>query len=114
MPDYNVLSKTLKKYKLTDLAVNHIDGILIPYKTFSEHINPLTELLEGINIRVDKNIPVPHKTNKNIRQFLGKINFYHDYIPKRAMVLDPLHNLLRNKKVLEPFLKRYNLMEKKN
>lgn len=41
-----------------------------------------------------KNFPVP-KTQKNVRQFLGKINFYHEYIPKSAIILDPLHNLLR-------------------
>lgn len=34
-------------------------------------------------------------TKKNVRQFLGKINFYHWYVPNIAMKLDPLHNLLR-------------------
>lgn len=41
-----------------------------------------------------RNFPVP-KTQKNVRQFLGKINFYHEYIPKITTILDPLHNLLR-------------------
>lgn len=41
-----------------------------------------------------KEFPIP-KTQKNVRQFLGKINFYHDFIPKSAIILDPLHNLLR-------------------
>lgn len=41
-----------------------------------------------------RNFPTP-KTQKNIRQFLGKINFYNEYIPKSAIILDPLHNLLR-------------------
>lgn len=41
-----------------------------------------------------KNFPIP-KTQKNIRQFLGKINFYHEYIPKSAIILDPLHKLLK-------------------
>lgn len=41
-----------------------------------------------------RNFPVP-KTQKNVRQFLGKINFYHEYIPRSAIILDPLHNLLR-------------------
>lgn len=35
------------------------------------------------------------KNQKNVRQFLGKINFYNEYIPKNAIILDPLHNLLR-------------------
>ena len=43
-----------------------------------------------------KNFPTP-KNQKNIRQFLGKVNFYHEYIQNRAMILDPLHNLLRKK-----------------
>lgn len=30
-----------------------------------------------------------------MRQFLGKINFYHKYVPNIAMKLEPLHNLLR-------------------
>lgn len=41
-----------------------------------------------------RHFPIP-KTQKNIRQFLGKINFYYEYIPKSAIILDPLHNLLR-------------------
>lgn len=46
------------------------------------------------NITSIMNFPTP-KTQKNIRQFLGKINFYHEYIPKSAIILEPLHNLLR-------------------
>ena len=38
--------------------------------------------------------PVP-KTQKNVRQFLGKVNFYHSYIPNSAILLAPLHNLLK-------------------
>lgn len=41
-----------------------------------------------------RDFPRP-KTQKNIRQFLGKINFYHEYIPKSTVILEPLHNLLR-------------------
>lgn len=41
-----------------------------------------------------KDFPIP-KTQKNVRQFLGKINFYHEYIPKSSVILEPLHNLLR-------------------
>lgn len=41
-----------------------------------------------------RDFPIP-KTQKNIRQFLGKINFYHEYIPRIAIILEPLHNLLR-------------------
>ena len=45
-----------------------------------------------------KNFPIP-KTQKNVRQFLGKINFYHKYVPNIAITLDPLHNLLRKGQV---------------
>jgi len=41
-----------------------------------------------------QNFPTPD-TQKKIRQFLGKINYYGKYIPKSAIMLDPLHNLLR-------------------
>lgn len=125
-----ILSNILRKYKLTDFCVNYIDDILVFSKTFSEHIDHLSQLLEAIqlegfrlkftkctfatdsvkylghiiqnncirpikdNLISIKDFPVP-KTQKNIRQFLGKINFYHEYIPRSAIVLDPLHNLLR-------------------
>lgn len=52
-------------------------------------IKPMKDNLISI-----KNFPVP-KSQKNVRQFLGKINFYHKYIPNSAVTLDPLHNLLR-------------------
>lgn len=41
-----------------------------------------------------RDFPVP-TTQKNIRQFLGKVNFYHEYIPNIAILLNPLHNLLK-------------------
>lgn len=113
-----------------EFAVNYIDEILIFSKSFDEHIDHLTRLLEAIskegfrlkfkkcsftsrmvkylghiiennsirpvkdNLISIKNFEVP-KTQKNIRQFLGKINFYHEYVPGIAMILEPLHNLLR-------------------
>lgn len=52
-------------------------------------VRPLKDNLISI-----KNFPTP-KNQKNIRQFLGKINFYHEYIPRSAIILDPLHKLLR-------------------
>ncbi|EFN64001.1 Transposon Ty3-G Gag-Pol polyprotein, partial [Camponotus floridanus] len=50
-------------------------------------VQPLKDNLISI-----RNFPTP-KTQKNVRQLLGKINFYHDYIPNAAIILDPLHNL---------------------
>lgn len=125
-----ILSNILRKYKLSDFAVNYIDDILIFSKSFEQHINHLKQLLEAIkkegfklkfqkctfasdsvkylghiiqnnsvkplkdNLISIKNFPIP-KTQKNVRQFLGKINYYHEYIPNSAIILDPLHNLLR-------------------
>lgn len=125
-----ILSNILRKYKLTDFTVNYIDDILIFSKTFGDHMEHLTKLLnaiktEGFRLKFTKctfasdkvqylghiiqnnsvkpvkdnlisirNFPTP-RTQKNVRQFLGKINFYHEYIPKIAILLDPLHNLLR-------------------
>lgn len=40
-----------------------------------------------------KNFPVP-ETKKNTGQFLGKVNFYHKFIPHSAITLEALHNLL--------------------
>lgn len=56
-------------------------------------VKPLKDNLIAI-----KSFPTP-KTQKNVRQFLGKINFYHKYVPKIAIKLDPLHNLLRKGQV---------------
>lgn len=52
-------------------------------------VSPLKDNLISV-----RNFPTP-KTRKNIRQFLGKINFYNKYIPNSSIILDPLHNLLR-------------------
>jgi len=52
-------------------------------------VRPLKDNLISI-----QNFPVPN-TQKKVRQFLGKINFYNEYVPNIAILLDPLHNLLR-------------------
>ena len=52
-------------------------------------ITPLTDNLKAI-----EDFPIP-KTKKNIRQFLGKINFYYKYLENAVQTLEPIHNLLR-------------------
>lgn len=52
-------------------------------------VKPLKDYLIAV-----KKFPTP-ETRKNVRQFLGKINFHHNFIPNSATILDPLHNLLR-------------------
>lgn len=54
--------------------------------------NTVTPLKD--NLIAIKEFPIP-KTQKNVRQFLGKINFYGKYVPNISIILDPLHNLLR-------------------
>lgn len=125
-----ILNNIIRKYKLSNFAVNYIDDILEFSKSFKEHINHLTQLLtaiqkEGFRLKFTKykfaensvkylghmisnnsihpikdnlisirDFPIP-KTQRNVKQFLGKINFYNKYIPNIAITLDPLHNLLR-------------------
>lgn len=67
----------------------------------NKHAKYLGHIIENNSVRplknyliAVKNFPVP-ETRKNIRQFLGKINFHHKFIPHGAITLDPLHNLLR-------------------
>ena len=53
------------------------------------HVEPLNDNLLAI-----KDFPVPIN-KKNVRQILGKINFYRKFIPNPTNLLEPLHNLLR-------------------
>lgn len=52
-------------------------------------LRPLKDYLTAV-----KDFPPP-ETRKQVRQFLGKINFHHKFVPHSAILLDPLHNLLR-------------------
>lgn len=80
------------------------EGFRLKFKkcTFAaESVKYLGHIIEHNTVRPVKdnlisiqNFPTP-KTQKNIRQFLGKINFYHEYIPKSSILLEPLHKLLR-------------------
>ena len=52
-------------------------------------IRPINDNLAAIN-----KFPPP-KNRKQIRQFLGKVNFYNRFIPNSANILEPFHGLLR-------------------
>lgn len=52
-------------------------------------VRPLNDNLISI-----RDFPTP-RSRKNIRQFLGKINFYHKFIENAASTLEVFHNLLR-------------------
>lgn len=54
-----------------------------------DSVTPLQDNLIAI-----KNFSIPTK-QKQVRQFIGKINFYNKYIPNFSIILDPLYNLLR-------------------
>ncbi|XP_035731232.1 uncharacterized protein LOC118445648 [Vespa mandarinia] len=75
------------KFKKCTFATESVKylGYIIEHNT----VRPVKDNLISI-----QNSPIP-KTQKNIRQFLGKINFYHEYISKSSILLDPLHKLLR-------------------
>lgn len=72
------------KCKFASNSVKYLGHILQ-----NNTITPLKDNLKSI-----KDFPIP-ENRKQIRQFLGKINFYGKYIPNVSIVLDPLHNLLR-------------------
>ena len=40
------------------------------------------------------------KDKKQLREYLGLLNFYHRFVPKAANVLGPLHKLIQGKKNL--------------
>ena len=54
-----------------------------------DSVTPLKDNLIAI-----KNFPTP-TTQKQVRQFIGKINFYNKYNPNFSITLEPLYNLLR-------------------
>lgn len=72
------------KYTFAANSVKYLSHIIQ-----NNSVRPLKDNLISI-----KNFPTP-KTQKNVRQFLGKINFHHKYVPKIAIKLEPLHNPLR-------------------
>lgn len=73
-----------KKCNFAASSIQYLGHILGP-----DTVRPLQDNLVAI-----KNFPVP-KCRKNIRQFLGKVNFYRKFIPHSVCILEPFHNLLR-------------------
>lgn len=74
----------LKKCSLASCSVQYLGHIID-----SEGIRPISD-----NVISIRDFPTP-STRKNIRQLLGKINFYKKFIPQSALLLEPFHNLLR-------------------
>lgn len=71
-------------------SVNYLGHIIQ-----NNSVEPLKDNLISI-----KNFPIP-KEKKHVRQFLGKINFYHKYVQDIAIILDPLHKLLRKDQIFD-------------
>ena len=46
------------------------------------------------NLIAIREFPKPQK-QKNVQQFLGKVNYYHKFIPNACKILTPLYNLLK-------------------
>ena len=55
----------------------------------TDSVKPLQENLAAIDA-----FPIPC-SRKNVRQFLGKVNFYRKFIPRSTILLEPFHALLR-------------------
>ena len=54
--------------------------------------NKVTPLMD--NLKTIKDFPIPTK-KRNVRQFLGKVNFYHKFIEDCSTKLRPLFDLLK-------------------
>ncbi|CAA9999208.1 unnamed protein product, partial [Nesidiocoris tenuis] len=73
-----------KKCTFAASSIQYLGHILGP-----DTVQPLQDNLIAI-----KSFPTP-SSRKNIRQFLGKVNFYRKFIPDSVSILEPFHNLLR-------------------
>jgi hypothetical protein len=73
-----------KKCNFAQRKIQYLGHILGP-----DTVQPLNDNLTAIS-----DFPTP-KSRKNIRQFLGKVNFYRKFIHQSASLLEPLHRLLR-------------------
>ena len=66
--------------------------LLLGYHIDQHGIRPLED-----KVHVIRNYPQP-TTPKQLRQFLGLVNFYHRFIPSCAKILSALHSLLPSTK----------------
>lgn len=82
----------LKEYGMVINTSKSIFGAkevnFLGYNVTSDGIKPLETKVEAI-----KEFPTP-KTVKELRRFLGMVNFYRKFLPKAAQIQAPLHALL--------------------
>lgn len=74
----------LVKCKFAQKSVKYLGHVIS-----KNQVKPLQDNLIAI-----KEFGAP-KNKMQVRQFLGKVNYFHKYIENCAMKLEPLHNLLR-------------------
>ncbi len=97
-------------------TVEHLSHLRTLFECLSQHgliVNPakcqfgLTTIdFLGHQITKDRAVPLPSKVNvvlsfpqpvtvQSLQEFLGKVNFYHCFIPKAAALMCPLHETLK-------------------
>ena len=81
---YENIKLKLSKCNFADSKVKFFGHIISHNK-----ISPLND-----NVIAIKDFPTPNSI-KSLQQFLGKVNYYHKYIPSAAKLLNPLYNLLK-------------------
>ena len=84
VPSREMFKLKFNKCKFAQLSVNYL-GHTISH----DCVKPLIDRVEAI-----QKFPRPTTTTA-VRQFLGKLNYYHRYIEDCARKLAPLHRLLR-------------------
>jgi len=80
--DENIKLK-LSKCSFSQKRVKYLGHIISKNK-----VRPLSDNINAIN-----DFPTP-LTVKNVQQFLGKVNYYHKFIPNVPKLLNPLYQLL--------------------
>ena len=90
-----LLFERLTKHGVTINAAKSVFGqtsvSFIGHEISTAGVRPLPEKVENI-----QNYPLP-ATIRDVRRFLGTLNFYHRFIPNAAALQTPLTDLLRNR-----------------
>ena len=61
------------------------------------HVDATSILPLKDKVQIVREFPLPD-TQRKLRRFLGLVTFYHRFIPHGAMILHPLHSLLKRTK----------------
>ena len=80
--------------------------VYLGHKISHNKVRPLND-----NVRAILEAPPPTSV-KTLRGFLGKVNYYHRFIPNRASLLNPLYELLRKNATFEWTEKTHVAFEK--